>query len=123
MNISSFMGKVFISVERQETDTFGDLLIFTETNGSRYGMLHQQDCCEDVHINDICGDLQDLTNSPILYATEERSDKISSECNESSTWTFYKIDTLKGGITIRWIGTSNGYYTEEADIYPLNKDS
>jgi len=40
----------------------------------------------------------------------------ASENDESFTWTFYKIATINGSVTIRWYGRSNGYYSERVDF-------
>ena len=120
---SDLVGKTLVSITGLEKGS--DEVIFTVDDGTVYVMLHRQDCCESVDIEDVCGDVEDLIGSPILVAEEVRSSedenplapagwKIGS-C-ESATWTFYKIDTAKGGMTIRWYGSSNGYYSESVDF-------
>ena len=90
-------------------------------------MHHQQDCCESVYVEDIVGDLDDLVGSPLLIVEEvsnyEPSD--AEEDNEdedeydysdfSETWTYYRLATAKGDVSIRWLGSSNGYYSESVD--------
>jgi len=83
------------------------------TNDGVYVMFHYQDCCESVYIEDICGSLSDLVGSPVTSAFEESSkaeEYDEKSCNYTD-WTFYKIDTARGGVTIRWCGSSNRYYS------------
>lgn len=100
--------------------------ISINTNCSLYKMNHMQDCCEQVYVADICGDLIDLIGVPILNAecvsgdiwpedVDKKEDKYIW-VEESFTWTFYKLQTIRGSVTIRWVGTSNGYYCESVDF-------
>lgn len=97
-------------------------LVFITNDGERFRMYHSQDCCESVSIDDIDGDFVDLIGSPILVAEEvvgETAQPVGwkpDPYEESFTWTFYKLDTAKGGVTIRWFGSSNGYYSESVDF-------
>lgn len=112
------IGKTLTSVERIGNDE----LIFTVDNGDRYKLYHSQDCCETVEIEDICGDLDDLVGSPILRAEEAVSNVTPPGCSawdDSNTWTFYKLATIKGYVDIRWHGSSNGYYSESVDFCKL----
>ena len=88
--------------------------IFTSDSGKHW-MQHQQDCCESVSVEDIVGNVEDLIGSPVLLA-EEVSEE-DPNASESGTWTFYKLATIKGSVTIRWYGSSNGWYGEEVSFY------
>lgn len=102
--INDLEGKTLINI-----NVLDDQIIFYCTDGKVFIMQHLQNCCEDVYIEDICGDINDLLNSPILSATCRTNDSDTNKGIEC--WTFYHINTNKGGVVIRWFGHSNGYYS------------
>ena len=100
-------------------------IIFNCESGNVFLMHHIQDCCESVYIEDICGDPKDLIGSIVLNAEEVSNyepPKGIEDGAESFTWTFYKLDTTKGSITIRWYGESNGYYSESVDFEQIQEE-
>ena len=111
------------SLYRVEADEEELKLYLSETNYVKF--YHQQDCCEYVYIEDICGDLNDLVGSPLLEAEEvsnyQAEPKDKNE--ESYTWTFYKFRTLKGSVTVRWYGSSNGYYSEGVSVEVVDTEN
>ena len=114
-NIESFKDKTIVDIEVSKDKEF---ILFKFENNENYLMYHEQDCCESVLIDEIHGDLQNLIGSKIVMAEEVVGDTpvIDDEYFESYTWTFYKLATTKGYVTIRWFGESNGYYSETVDI-------
>ena len=115
IEISALLGQTLKSIK----GNVGDREVFFETiNGDRYEMYHQQDCCEDVYLEDINGELSDLVGSPLTQA-EENSEDAADGNFLSATWTFYKLATINGYVTLRWFGESNGYYSESVSIMKL----
>lgn len=110
---SDLLGKTLARVEVNEDK---DEILFGTTDGRLYRQWHRQDCCESVLVEDIVGDLDDLIGEPVLLAEETSRDATPEEVSESGSWTFYRLATIKGSVTIRWLGSSNGYYSEGVDF-------
>ena len=111
--IEDMVGQVFTSVRNEGTE-----LVFQNATES-FVFFHQQDCCENVSIEDVCGELQDLVGEPLLLAEEVEGMtpvEFDETEHESVTWTFYKFATRKGYVDVRWMGESNGYYSEGVSL-------
>jgi len=107
----NMLGAVITSIEVTEDK---ESMRFIAADGREFLFSHVRDCCETVSIEEVIGDLNDLIGSPLLMAEEVSSDDAptdKTENAESFEWTFYKFATLRGHVTVRWLGTSSGYYS------------
>lgn len=88
-------------------------------------VYHMQDCCESVSVDQVVGDINDIIGSPVLSASEECDcgewDESRGWTPESFTFTSHVIATAKGTVTITWLGTSNGYYSESVHVRRTHK--
>lgn len=117
IEFKELIGKIILKITG---DIYSDCLVFY-TIDAKYIMSHTQDCCEHVSIDDIVGDLSCLLATPIIHAEETSNHDVpKSDYDESFKWTFYNISTIKGSVTIKWHGTSNGYYSESVDIFKID---
>lgn len=126
--VSKLLGKTLVKCKINKSY---NKITFITNEGEKYKMYHEQDCCESVDIEDVCGDLNDLIGVPLLVAEEvsnkdftkkykksfkKGKDNEGNHEPDSYTWTFYKFATIKGYVDIRWFGTSNGYYSESVQF-------
>ena len=96
-----------------------DVVTFVTRSGKTFQMYHEQECCENVQIEEIHGNLIDLLGSPILLAEEVEGEVTTDEYGNDQKWTFYKLSTIYGSVTIRWLGTSNGYTSTAVQFYRI----
>lgn len=115
-DFSTLKGKTITKITGMNRDS--DEITFYCSDDTVYYMHHEQNCCESVYVEDVCGNPDCLIGSPILIA-ESVSSSDSPPLNkydESYTWTFYHLATVKGYVDLRWYGSSNGYYSEEVNF-------
>lgn len=111
--VADMLGHVVVAVTRTD-----DELHFSLANGLNCRFYHSQDCCEHVYIESVDGDLNDLVGKPLLLAEESsnRDDPPKQNYDDSYTWTYYRFATERGHVTVRFFGSSNGYYSEGVDL-------
>lgn len=109
VRFADLLGKTLTAVVQEP-----ERITFVCDDGTEYQQYHLQDCCESVYVEDVVGDLGDLLFTPILLA--EVVTETGNEDYGTYTWTFYKLATVKGHVTFRWYGSSNGYYSESVDF-------
>jgi hypothetical protein len=117
-------GQIFNKIEVKH-----NAIYFYQNDYHKYSLFHEDMCCEEVILEDINGDINDLLDLEILLAEESSNTKDAPLTDEdynnqyfSSTWTFYKLATIKGYVDIRWYGKSNGCYSEQAQLYEYEGD-
>jgi hypothetical protein len=120
-NITELLGKTVVRIDGLKIGSEG--IAFLTTDEDVVTFSHTQSCCEGVYVEDIVGDTDDLIGTPLVEASECSSDNepslasilASIPCQEDVLWTFYRFSTVKGTVTVRWLGEGNGCYAIDVD--------
>lgn len=108
--MSELQGEIVSKVCKVGEDEF-----YIQTkSGKVLKVYHEQDCCEAVYIED--EDIDDVVGGYIHFVGFVEGDEPQREMWDSYTWSFFKMDTSKGSVWLRWLGESNGYYSESVDV-------
>lgn len=115
IEVESLIGEVLTHVD---TDEKNSQIMLTTESGKIIKIFHDQDCCETVSIEDTEGDWHNLVGKVIVEATHEsvKEGDPPPEYPDSWTRTTLKFRVSNATLISRWIGESNGYYSESVDI-------
>jgi hypothetical protein len=97
----------------------------TTTCGRVFLFYHEQDCCESVRIYDQKGDLRDLKGmklKSVELAIVDNPDDVAYESYDHTTWTEIRFHVTDKTIISRWVGESNGYYSEHVDFSEITNE-
>lgn len=115
--LNRMVGETIVSVSGNRHDE--EFLVRT-ASGLVFTFYHNQDCCEDVYLEEIIGDIDDLIGHTVIMAEETCSNDevVGASCyqGESFTWTYYRMATERGLVVLRFFGSSNGYYSEAVTV-------
>jgi len=99
-------------------DVGGDEIQLTTASGRIIKIMHYQNCCESVSIQDTKGDWHSLVGKVLTEVTHDEEDGNTGESSTLTTLTFKAGDET---VINRWIGESNGYYSESVSLEELAK--
>lgn len=112
-----------LSVEFDCSDNYNIHVRMNFENGS-LEFVHFQDCCEHTWLEDGKEELQEMVGQEIVSAVEVEGKCESNVVGryESLSCYFYKIVGSKSDVTLRFGGSSNGFYNERTDMRWMPKN-
>ncbi len=116
VEFSALVGEVLDAVD---IDREKDQILLTTRSGRNFLVYHKQDCCETVAISGQDGSFDKLIGKPIVEARDITVDTSEEAAGSSQTTTILVFRVDDQTVISRWIGDSNGYYSESVDIAEL----
>ena len=116
----SLVGEVLTHID---TDEKNNEVLLTTASGRQIKIFHSQDCCESVYIEDTEGNWHELIGKVLVEAKHEESSEGDPPQEYAESWTRTSLTFKVDGATVisKWIGESNGYYSESVDLEDVTR--
>ena len=126
MNIQELAGKKIVAIDIVDGDSKDNEIRIEIEGGRVFRFYHSQDCCECVTIEpsqDGDGSLLSLVGKEIREVSMEAIESGAPPPKYPESWTRTTITFRTDSETVisRWIGESNGYYSEDVDLEEIFK--
>jgi hypothetical protein len=118
MDITELQGEVLTHIDVDESK--GKVLLTTQ-KGRQILLHHIQDCCEHVYIENIEGEWLKLLGKPLQVASGKEEDCSPESREGSGTRTTFKFKVDNETVVCKWVGESNGYYSESVNIEDITQ--
>lgn len=120
IDVGSLVGEVLTYID---TDEKNDEIMLTTASGRKIKIYHDQDCCEEVRIESTDGSWHSLIGKVIVEASADVKEKGDPPPEYPDSWTRTTLTFRVDDATVisRWIGESNGYYSESVHIEDVTK--
>lgn len=116
-DLSPLLGVTMVS---HEWDRFKSILTLVANDGRHFSLGGFSTDGGSAFLEDQNGNLDDLLNSPILFAEEKTTKVPNSELKDTGCedyYFFYEIATIKGSVQMRFYGAEGAYYTASVWFY------
>jgi len=117
VNFFELKGQIVKEITGLEKDSCE---VFIRINNGTYKLYHEQNCCENVYVENVIGDEKDILNEEIIFAEEDAGannpDWYTEDRFVSCTWTKYVLKTKNASLEFWFLGESNGYYSESVSV-------
>lgn len=122
VDIETLVGETIVDIDDVPDEAGDDRILITTANGRTIVIYHQQGCCERVRIIGRDGEWHTLIGKVIVEARkdqQEQQDSATGYGTATKTELMFRVDDAT--VVSRWIGESNGHYSERVDIKELFK--
>jgi hypothetical protein len=115
MNADDLVGETLAYID---VDPDGYQILLTTESGRKIKIYHDQNCCESVQIIGTDGEWRSVIGKPLVLVEHNEHQGDGPPYDDAESWTYTDLVFRVNDATVisKWVGESNGYYSESVDL-------